>query len=367
MIIGVPKEIKPQENRVALVPGVAGTLIERGHTVLVQAGAGAGSGFGDEDYAAKGARVVSGAAEVFAEAQLIVKVKEPLESETPLLKQRQILFTYLHLAPNPELTRSLLESGCSAIAYETVTGVGGGLPLLTPMSAVAGRLAVQAGARCLEKHMGGRGVLLGGIAGVRPGRVMILGGGTVGANAAQMAVGLGADVVLLDNNPDVLAQLELSFQGRLKTVFSTHHALAAELEAADLMIGAVLAPGGLAPKLVTRAMVASMRPGSAVVDVAIDQGGCLETSRPTSHADPTYIEEGVVHYCVANIPGAVPHTSTIGLTNATYPYLLALADGGLDALRDDPGLAAGLNVHRGRVRHRAVAEATGLPFEPYAP
>jgi alanine dehydrogenase len=365
MIVGVPKEIKPQENRVALVPGGARTLVRRGHRVLVQAGAGRGSGFPDAAYSEAGAEIAKDAARVFGESELILKVKEPLESEYPLLQPSHLLFTYLHLAPNPALTEALMRSGCNAIAYETVELPDGSLPLLAPMSEVAGRMAPQVGAHSLEIHQGGRGVLLGGIPGVRPGRVVILGGGAVGTHAAQVAVGMGADVVLLDVKAAALARLDLAFHGRLKTVHSSEHSIEEELPQADLVIGAVLLPGARAPHLISRAHLRSMQPGSVLVDVAIDQGGCAETSRPTTHHDPTYVEEDVVHYCVANIPGAVARTSTLGLTNATLPYVLKLAEHGLDALHEDPALAHGLNVAGGRVRHASVAESLGLPLAPF--
>jgi alanine dehydrogenase len=364
MIVGVPKEIKADEHRVALVPGGAQTLVRRGHQVLVQAGAGRDSGFPDAAYAAAGAETVPEAAAVFERAGLILKVKEPLESEYRLLRKGQMLFTYLHLAPAPALAEALMRSGCTAIAYETVELEDGTLPLLVPMSEVAGRMSVQVGAHCLEIQKGGRGVLLAGIPGVRPGRVLILGGGVVGSHAAQMAVGLGADVVMMDIRADVLARLDLVFQGRLKTVFSSAHAIDDEIAAADLVIGAVLVAGAKAPRLVTREHLRSMQPGAVIVDVAIDQGGCCETSRPTTHHEPTYVEEGVVHYCVANIPGAVARTSTLGLTNVTLPYALRLAEHGLDALREDPALARGLNVLGGKIRHPSVAAALGKPLAP---
>lgn len=362
MIVGVPREIKPQENRVALVPGAARTLVDQGHGVRIETGAGAGSGFSDQDYLEAGASLTDGPETVFAEADLILKIKEPQEVEVPMLRPGQILFTYLHLAPNPALTRGLMDSGCIAIAYESVQLPDGSLPLLAPMSQVAGRMSIQAGAHCLEIHQGGKGLLLAGIPGVRPARVAIVGGGNVGAHAAQMALGLGADVVLLDIRADILAHLDLIWKGRLKTVLFSPHALAEEIIAADLVIGAVLVPGARAPRLITREMVRGMEPGSVIVDVAIDQGGCCETSRPTTHADPTYVEEGVVHSCVANMPGAVARTSTFGLTNATLPHVLQLANKGADALSDNPALAAGLNVSRGKLCNRAVAEGTGLPY-----
>ncbi|HKI97152.1 MAG TPA: alanine dehydrogenase [bacterium] len=365
MIVGVPKEIKPDEHRVALVPGGAQTLVQRGHEVLVQAGAGRDSGFPDDAYAAAGAQIVPEAAAVYERAGLILKVKEPLEGEYGLLHERHLLFTYLHLAPNPPLTQALMRCGCTAIAYETVALRDGTLPLLVPMSEVAGRMSVQVGAHALEIQKGGRGVLLAGIPGVRPGRVLILGGGVVGSHAAQMAVGLGADVVLMDIRADVMGRLDQHYRGRLKTVFSAAHAIEEEIAQADMVIGAVLVAGARAPRLVTREHLRIMQRGSVIVDVAIDQGGCCETSRPTTHHDPTYVEDGVVHYCVANIPGAVARTSTLGLTNATLPYTLKLADHGLEALRDDPALAAGLNVLGGKIRHPSVAEALGLPLAPF--
>jgi len=365
MNIGIPKEIKPQEERVAITPAGAHTLVLAGHRVLIERSAGVGAGFQDADYARAGAEIVPDAAAVFGQARLILKVKEPQPPELALLTAEHLLFTYLHLAPEPELTRALMEIGLSAIAYETVQLPGGVLPLLLPMSEVAGRMSIQVGAHALERHKGGRGVLLGGVPGVKPGRVVIVGGGTVGTNAAQMAVGLGADVTLLDNRIVRLAELDLAFQGRLKTRLSTPYGIAGELEGADLVVGAVLVAGALTPHLITREMVRAMKPGAVVVDVAIDQGGCAETSRATTHEHPTFVEEGVVHYCVANMPGAVARTATLGLTNATLPYALRLADAGLDALRDDPALAAGLNVHRGHVVHPAVAAAQGLAAVPF--
>ncbi|MCZ6647406.1 MAG: alanine dehydrogenase [SAR324 cluster bacterium] len=365
MLVGVPKEIKPQENRVALTPAGTHALCLAGHKVLIEASAGKGSGFADEDYLEAGAQLASGAEEVFAEAGLILKVKEPVASEYPLLGEGKILFTYLHLAAAPELTMALQASGTSAIAYETVQLPGGGLPLLAPMSEVAGRMSIQVGAWALEKHNGGRGVLIGGIPGVRPAKVVILGGGSVGSNAARMALGLGGDVVLLDIDAARLAQLDLAFQGRLKTLVSTPYALREELSGADLVVGAVLVAGARAPRLVTREHLGRMPAGAVIVDVAIDQGGCVETSRPTTHDDPLFVEEEVVHYCVANIPGAVARTSTLGLTNATLPYALKLAESGLGALERDSALAAGLNVHQGKIRHPAVAEAMSESAEPF--
>ena len=365
MLIGVPKEVKPQENRVALTPAGAHALCAAGHRVLIQRSAGEGSGFADEAYREVGAELAAGAEEVWGQAGLILKVKEPVPEEYPLLPAGRILFTFLHLAADPAQTEALLASGATAIAYETVQLPGGALPLLAPMSEVAGRMSIQVGAWALEKHNGGRGVLIGGIPGVRPARVVILGGGSVGANAAQMAVGLGGDVALLDINAERLGQLDLAFQGRLKTIVSTPYALAGELREADLVVGAVLLPGARAPHLVTREHLRTMRPGAVIVDVAIDQGGCVETSRPTTHDDPTFVEEGVVHYCVTNMPGAVARTSTMGLTNATLPYALRLAEHGLGALERDSALAAGLNVHAGKIRHPAVAEAMGVKPEPF--
>ena len=364
MRIGIPREIKPQENRVALTPAGAHALCGAGHEVLVERSAGAGCGFADEAYAAEGAQLAADAGEVFDRADMILKVKEPIAAEFPLLKAGRILFTYLHLAADPAQTQALLESGISAIAYETVQLADGALPLLAPMSEVAGRMSIQVGAYALENHNGGRGVLIGGIPGVRPAKVVILGGGSVGANAAQMAVGLGGDVVLLDINPARLAQLDLAFQGRLKTLISNPYAIREELRDADLVVGAVLVTGARAPHLISREHLKTMRPGSVIVDVAIDQGGCAESSRPTTHDDPTYLEEGVVHYCVTNMPGAVARTSTLGLTNATLPYVLRLAEHGLEALGHDPALAAGLNIHEGRIRHAAVAQA--MAAEPFS-
>ena len=367
MIVGCPKEIKPQEYRVALTPAGVHALAAKGHRVLIQSGAGEGSGFSDESYREAGARIPEEAGEVFDQADLILKVKEPLDIEIRQLRRGKILFTYLHLAPNLDLTRGLLESGVSALAYETVQLADGRLPLLVPMSEVAGRMAIQVGANALEKHMGGRGVLLGGIPGVRPGRVVILGGGVVGTNAAQMAVGLGADVLLLDINPRRLADLDLAFHGRLKTLVSTPYAIAEEVREADLLVGAVLITGAETPHLVSRRMVQTMKPGAVIVDVDIDQGGSVETSRPTTHDHPTYVEEGVVHYGVANMPGAVARTSTFGLTNATLPYILALADQGLKAALKDPALSGGVNIHQGAIIHPAVAQAMGVPPRPFTP
>ena len=363
MLIGVPKEIKNHEYRVGLTPASVRELVEHGHEVLVEAGAGAGIGAADAAYAAAGARIATSAEDVFARAELIVKVKEPQAAERRRLRPGQALFTYLHLAPDPEQTRDLVASGAACIAYETVTAPGGGLPLLAPMSEVAGRMSVQAGAHCLEKAQGGMGILLGGVAGVAPAKIVVLGAGVVGTSAVQIAVGSGAHVVVLDRNIDKLRRIEDLFGARTVTVFSNRENLERHVLSADLVIGAVLIPGAAAPKLVTREMVARMKPGSVLVDVAIDQGGCFETSRPTTHTDPTFVVDGVVHYCVANMPGAVPRTSTYALNNATLPYVLQLADRGYrDALKADPHLRAGLNVHAGKVTCREVAEALGHAY-----
>jgi alanine dehydrogenase len=358
--IGVPKEVKVHEYRVGLVPASVRELVHHGHTVVVQSGAGAGIGFTDDVYAAAGATVLPDAASVFAEAELIVKVKEPQPTECAMLRPGQVLFTYLHLAPDPEQARALMASGATAIAYETVTDSAGGLPLLAPMSEVAGRMAVQVGARCLEKEAGGAGILLSGVPGVRPGRVCIIGGGVVGSNAARIAVGMRARVTVLDKNARRLDALDQEFNGSVATVYATMDAIEREVLRADLVIGAVLVPGAAAPKLVSRATVAQMKPGSVMVDVAIDQGGCFETSRPTTHAEPTYIVDGIVHYCVTNMPGAVARTSAAALNNATLPFVLALADKGWRrAMAEDRHLLAGLNVHAGRITHPAVAAALG--------
>ncbi|MCB1747953.1 MAG: alanine dehydrogenase [Gammaproteobacteria bacterium] len=368
MLIGVPREIKNHEYRVGLTPASVQELCARGHRVLVEAGAGAGAGMDDTAYRAAGADIATTAADVFASAELVVKVKEPQPAECRQLRPGQVLFTYLHLAPDPEQAGLLLESGVTAIAYETVTDARGRLPLLAPMSEVAGRLAVQAGAHCLEKAHGGAGVLLGGVPGVAPGHVVVIGGGVVGENATQMAVGLGAEVTLLDTSLERLRQLADKYGSRVRLVHANAAHVAAYVAAADLVVGAVLVPGAAAPHVVTRAMLAAMRPGSVVVDVAIDQGGCCETSHPTTHAEPTFVVDRVVHYCVANMPGAVPRTSTLALNNATLPYVLALADKGVRrALADDAGLAAGLNIDGGRVTCRAVAEALGYTWSPLDP
>jgi alanine dehydrogenase len=362
MRVGVPKEIKDHEDRVGLVPSSVAELVLHGHEVLVERGAGVGAGLGDDQYTTAGARIVDSAEEVFAQSEMIVKVKEPLAVERKRLRRGQLLFTYLHLAPDREQTEDLIKSGVTAIAYETVTSPTGTLPLLTPMSEVAGRLAPQVGARYLERAAGGRGVLLGGVPGVPPAEVVVLGGGVSGTHAATIALGMGATVFVVDRSAEVLRRLAAQFPG-LRTIFSTRDALGAILRRADLLVGAVLVPGAAAPKLVTREMVASMKPNSVIVDIAIDQGGCCETSKPTSHSHPTYVEEGVIHYCVTNMPGAVARTSTFALNNATLPFALALADKGWrKAIAEDQHLRNGLNVHEGKVTCRPVAEALGLPF-----
>jgi len=367
MRIGCPKEIKNHEYRVGLTPGSVREYVAHGHDVLVETGAGAGIGADDATYIAAGAQIARSAEEVFTRSDMIVKVKEPQPGEWTQLREGQILYTYLHLAPDPEQTQGLLESGVTAIAYETVTDERGGLPLLAPMSEVAGRLAIQAGATALQKANGGRGVLLGGVPGVLPGKVAVIGGGVVGLNAARMALGLGADVTIVDRSIPRLRQLDDIFGGRVHTRYSTVEALEDECFSADIVVGAVLIPGAAAPKLVSREMLTGMKKGSVLVDVAIDQGGCFETSHATTHAEPTYEVDGIIHYCVANMPGAVPVTSAQALNNATLHYGLQLADKGLKALVDDPHLRNGLNVHRGRVTNPAVADALGYDLvEPRA-
>ncbi|MGO2390748.1 MAG: alanine dehydrogenase [Halomonas sp.] len=361
MNIAIPKEIKNHEYRVALTPAGARELVERGHHVSVQAGAGEGAGFADDGYHAAGAQIETDVEALWRGAELILKVKEPQSEEVARLTAKHTLFTYLHLAAEQTLTCGLMESGATCIAYETITDARGGLPLLAPMSTVAGRMAVQAGAHSLEKAQGGAGVLLPGVPGVAPGKVTVIGGGVVGENAARMALGLGADVTILDKSLARLEVLDDRYQGRIKTVYSTTDALDSAVRESNMIIGAVLVPGAAAPKLITRNMLANMKPGSVLVDVAIDQGGCFETSKPTTHAEPTYIVDGIVHYCVANMPGAVARTSTQGLTNATLPFVIALADKGWQqALRDDSHFLPGLNVHAGRVTYPAVAQAFGL-------
>jgi alanine dehydrogenase len=360
MRIGVPKEIKNHEYRVGLTPASVREYVAHGHQVVVQCGAGTAIGMHDADYAAAGARLLPQAADVFAEAEMIVKVKEPQPAECKMLREGQLLYTYLHLAPDPEQTAALVRSGAVCVAYETITGAGGGLPLLAPMSEVAGRMAIQAAACHLEKSHGGRGVLLGGVPGVPAGHVVIIGAGVVGTNALQMALGLGARVSVLDKNIDRLRQLDLVFGNRISTLISTAAAIEDTVRDADAVIGGVLVPGAAAPKLVSRALVAAMRAGSVVVDVAIDQGGCFETSHATTHADPTYVVDGVVHYCVANMPGAVARTSTLALNNATLPLGLALAGKGWrQAMKDDAHLRAGLNVAHGHVTCLPVAHDLG--------
>jgi alanine dehydrogenase len=358
MIIGVPKEIKDHEARVGVTPAAAKALTEAGHTVLVETHAGAQSGFPDHEYQDAGAEIVGDAGYAWGKADTVVKVKEPIESEYVYFREGLVLFTYLHLAPLPDLTDKLLQSGVIGIAYETVRDRQGTLPLLTPMSEVAGRMSVQVGAAYLQREHGGRGILLGGVPGVPPAHVTIVGGGIVGTNAARIALGLGAKVTLVDLNLNRLREIDDIFNGRVYTLASNSYNLAHSTHEADLVIGAVLIPGATAPKIVTRAMVSKMKKGAVIVDVAIDQGGCVETARPTSHSDPSYTEYGVVHYCVTNMPGAVPHTSTLGLTNATFPYLLRLANlGAREALKQDPGLAEGLNTWMGKLTHRGVAES----------
>jgi len=358
VLIGCPKEIKNQEYRVGMTPAAAREAVVHGHQVIIETGAGAGAGFGDELYQAAGAEIVATAAEVFARAEMVVKVKEPQASERAQLREGQVLFTYLHLAPDPEQTKDLLASGVTAIAYETVTDARGGLPLLAPMSEVAGRLAPQVGAWALQKANGGRGVLLGGVPGVGPAEVVVIGGGVVGTNAARVAAGMGAHVTVLDRSLDRLRYLDDVFGGQIGTRYASQANTEELVATADMVVGAVLIAGAAAPKLVTRAQLSEMKPGAVVVDVAIDQGGCFETSRATTHDDPIYIVDGIVHYCVANMPGAVARSSTIALGNATLPFLIALADKGWrDACRDDPHLLAGLNTHSGKLTNFAVGQA----------
>ena len=365
MIVGTVREIKNHEYRVGLTPESVHELTAHGHRVLVESGAGEGIGAHDALYARAGAEVVDNPAAIFAAAEMIVKVKEPQPEERAMLRPGQILYTYLHLAPDPDQACALMASGAIGIAYETVTDAHGGLPLLKPMSQVAGRMAIQAGATALEKAHGGRGVLLGGVPGVLPAKVAVIGGGVVGFNAAQMAAGLGADVTILDRSPEVLERLGIHFEARAKTRFSNRANLAECVAEADLVIGAVLIPGAAAPKLVSADMLKSMKKGAVLVDVAIDQGGCFETSHPTTHDDPTYVVEGIVHYCVANMPGAVARTSTYALNNVTLPHVLRIADlGWKDALRADPHLLDGLNVWNGQITYRAVADALDLPYTP---
>lgn len=367
MVIGVPKEIKNNENRVGMTPAGVAELVKRGHTVYVQQTAGNNSGFADEDYVNVGAKLLPTLEEVYAAAEMIVKVKEPIAPEYKLIRRGQVVFTYFHFAADRALTEAMIESGAICIAYETVELPDRSLPLLIPMSEVAGRMSVQEGARFLEKPQGGKGKLLGGVPGVRPARVLILGGGIVGCNAAQMAAGMGAEVMITDINLPRLRYLSEVLPKNVKTLYSSAHNIRMELPTVDLVIGSVLIPGDKTPHLITRDMLPLMKPGTVLVDVAIDQGGCFETSHPTTHSEPTYVVDGIVHYAVANIPGAVPFTSTMALTNATLPYTVALADKGWQkACKDDPALALGVNVAGGKVVYKAVADVFGLPYEELA-
>ena len=363
MVIGVPKEVKDHETRVGLVPSGAAALRENGHEVLVESHAGEGSSLSNEDYEHAGAKIVPAAADVWNKSDLVIKVKEPQPSEYPFFRRGLILFTYLHLAPLPELTRAMVDSGITGIAYETIVESNGALPLLTPMSEVAGRMAVQVGAQYLERPNGGRGILLGGVPGVAPANVVIIGGGVVGANSAKIAVGIGAHVTIIDRNLNRLRELDDIFNGLVVTLASNAWTISETLRHSDLVIGAVLIPGASAPKIVRREMISQMKRGSVVVDVAIDQGGCFETSHATTHTDPVYFVDNVLHYCVSNMPAAVPHTSTFALTNATFPYLLELANKGVErACADHKGLAAGVNIHRGHITYKAVAESQNRPW-----
>lgn len=363
MIIGVPKEIKPQENRVGLVPSGVRELVHHGHRILVETNAGEGIGCTDQDYTECGARIISTAAEVFAKADMIVKVKEPQEPELKLLRPDQILFTYLHLAPDPEQAKGLINSGCIAVAYETVTCETGGLPLLAPMSEVAGRLSIQAGAHALERQNGGSGILLSGVPGVGSGNVMIIGGGVAGTNAAKVALGIGAKVAIFDRSLLRLRELDDLFEQKVQTIYSTLYNIENYIKKADLVIGSVLIPGKSAPKLVSKEMLMTMKKGSVLLDIAIDQGGCFETSHPTTHLEPTYTVEGIVHYCVANMPAAVARTSAFALNNATLPYVSAFASKGVTtALKEDAHLRNGLNVYKGKITHKSVAEDLGYTF-----
>jgi alanine dehydrogenase len=365
MIVGVPRETKPDEYRVAITPAGVREMVEHGHLVLIEAGAGEGSAIADEDFESQGARIVPDPATVFAESGMVLKVKEPRPEEIELLRRGQLLFTYLHLAPDPELTRGLCDAGATCVAYETVEDAHGRLPLLAPMSEIAGKIAAQAGAFMLEKPLGGRGILLGGVPGVAAANVLVIGGGVVGMNAAFVAIGMGADVFVYDKSIDRLRELEAIFAGSCSTVYSTTLAIEEMLPRADLVIGAVLVHGARAPYVVRREQLVLMKRGAVLVDVAIDQGGCFETSHPTTHHDPTFEVEGIAHYCVTNMPGAVPITSTQALTNATLPYAIALADQGVEgAIRRDPGLRLGVNVANGQVTHPAVAEAVGVDGVP---
>ncbi|MBO9509623.1 alanine dehydrogenase [Thalassospira sp. A3_1] len=365
MLIGIPKEIKNHEYRVGLTPSSVREVTAHGHDVIIETNAGTGIGCSNDDYLAAGAKIVDTAAEIFAKSEMVVKVKEPQKVEYEQLREGQLLFTYLHLAPDPEQTAGLVKSGVTAIAYETVTDKNGGLPLLAPMSEVAGRMAPQVGAAALQKANGGRGMLLGGVPGVAPAKVVVIGGGVVGTNAARIAAGMGADVIILDKNVKRLTQIDDLFGPRIKTQYATIDDTEALVYDADMVVGAVLIPGAAAPKLIHKDQLSKMKPGSVIVDVAIDQGGCFETSKATTHADPTYIVDDVVHYCVANMPGAVARTSTFALNNATLPFTLALADKGWKkACQEDPHLAAGLNVHEGRITYEAVARDLGYDYLP---
>ncbi len=365
MLIGVPKEIKNLEYRVGLVPASVRELIANNHQVIVEKGAGEKIGFDDNAYRSVGATIEETAADIYSRADMIVKVKEPQPVECRMMRENQVLFTYLHLAPDPEQTKLLQESGCIAIAYETVTNQHGGLPLLAPMSEVAGRMAVQAGANCLEIKNGGSGILLGGVPGVAPGKVVVLGGGAAGTNSARVAMGMGADVVVIDKSLERLYQLDLQFGSKITTIYSTTDAIEEHVTNADLVVGAVLIPGASAPKLVTRSMLTKMRQGSVMVDISIDQGGCFESSRPTTHVNPTYVDEGVVHYCVTNMPGGVPRTSTFALNNATLPFTISLANLGYkEAMRRNKHLLNGLNVAQGKITYRAVADALQQTYTP---
>ena len=365
MLIGVPREIKNHENRVGMAPASVREAIKHGHQIMVESSAGVGIGVADEEYAKAGAEIVDSAEEIFARAEMVVKVKEPQAVERAMLREGQVLFTYLHLAPDPEQTKDLVDSGAVCIAYETVTSPYGGLPLLAPMSKVAGRMAIQAGAYCLEKPHGGLGMLLGGVPGVDPAKVVVLGAGVVGTHATHIAVGMGADIWVIDRNPEVLEAHWRQFGRSTNTVFSTEDAVERHVLEADLVIGGVLIPGAEAPKLVTADMVKRMKPGAVIVDVAIDQGGCCETSKPTTHAEPTYIVDDVVHYCVANMPGGVPRTSTYALNNVTLPHVITLANKGYrNALMEDEWLREGLNVHKGKVTQKEVAHDLGYDYTP---
>lgn len=367
MLIGVPKEIKNFEYRVGLIPSSVRELIANGHQIIVQKGAGEKIGFDDEAYQHVGARIVDTAADVYQQADMIIKVKEPQPDECRLLRENQVLFTYLHLAPDPAQATLLQNSGCVAIAYETVTDHKGGLPLLAPMSEVAGRMAIQAGATSLEIKNGGRGILLGGVPGIVPAKVVVLGGGVVGTNAVRVAMGMGANVVVIDKSLDRLYHLDLQFGSKINTVFSTTDSIEEHVQHADVVVGAVLIPGASAPRLVTKAMLSQMQHGAVIVDVSIDQGGCFETSKPTTHENPTYLVDGVVHYCVANMPGAVPRTSTVALNNATLPFVLALANHGYkEAMRRNHHLMNGLNIAQGKITYRAVADALHQEYRPAA-